>query len=100
LLHVLPISSSLIWSFWLYLAKSTSYEVLIMHFPPAFYYFMSLSPDVLSTVFLDICRPCSSLDIRDSVSHPYKTTRKIVSSFVGFNFNVFRQQTKHVLTDA
>jgi hypothetical protein len=25
-LHALPISSSLTWSFWLYLAKNTSYE--------------------------------------------------------------------------
>jgi hypothetical protein len=27
MLHALPISSSLTWSFWLYLAKSTNYEV-------------------------------------------------------------------------
>jgi hypothetical protein len=48
---------------------------------------------VLSTLFSNTLSLCSSLDDRDQVSHPYRTTNKICS-FVYFDFYVFRQQTR------
>jgi hypothetical protein len=37
-----------------------------------------LGPNILlSTLFLNILSLCSSLSVRDQVSHPYKTTAKI-----------------------
>jgi hypothetical protein len=47
---------------------------------------------LLSTLFSNTLSLCSSLNIRDQVSHPYRTTGKI--SFVYPNFYVFRQQTR------
>jgi hypothetical protein len=74
-------------------------EVLILQFSPVHCYFVSLSPGIfLSTLFSDALlsmpcltnlwsvvratwatlSPCSFLDVRDQVSHPYKTTCKII----------------------
>jgi hypothetical protein len=36
--HALPTSSSLAWSFYLYLKKSTSYQFLIMQFSPTYHF--------------------------------------------------------------
>jgi hypothetical protein len=33
---------------------------------------------LLSTLFSNTLSPCSSLSVRDQVSHPYKTTAKII----------------------
>jgi hypothetical protein len=42
-----------------------------------------LGPDILlSTVFSDILSLCSSLHVRDQVSHPYKTTGSIMVLYV------------------
>jgi hypothetical protein len=37
---------------------------------------------VLSTLFCNNFGLCSSLNVRDQVSHPYKTTDKIIVSYV------------------
>jgi hypothetical protein len=47
---------------------------------------------LLCTLFLDTHNLCSSLSVRDQVSHPYKTTGKIMF-FIYFNLYVFTEQT-------
>jgi hypothetical protein len=37
-----------------------------------------LGPNILSTLFSNTINLCSSLNVRDKVSHPYKTTGKII----------------------
>ena len=40
-----------------------------------------LGPSILlRTLFHNACRLCSSFHVRDQVSHPYKTTGKIIVS--------------------
>jgi hypothetical protein len=46
---------------------------------------------LLSTLFSNTLNLCSSLNVRDQASHPYKTTGKI--SFIYFNLHISRQQT-------
>jgi hypothetical protein len=79
----------------LYLAMRTSHEALIMQFfqPPVT---SSLfGPNILLiTLFSNTLGPCSSLNVRDQVSHPYRTTGKIVVLYVYSNFYVFKQQTR------
>jgi hypothetical protein len=77
-LHALPISSSSTWSFWLYLGNSTSYEA------PRYAVFLqplitsSFCPNILlSTLFSNILSVCSSLNVRDQVSHPSKSQAKV-----------------------
>jgi hypothetical protein len=36
------------------------------------------SPNILSTLFSNILNLCSSLNVRDQVSHPYRTTGNII----------------------
>jgi hypothetical protein len=52
-----------------------------------------LHPNIpFSTLFSNILSLCSSLNVRDHVSHPQNLRRN--STFVYSNFLVFRQQTK------
>jgi hypothetical protein len=37
---------------------------------------------LLSTLFLNTLNLCSSLEVRDQVSHPYKTTGKIIVLYI------------------
>jgi hypothetical protein len=60
----------LTWSFWLYLEKSTSCEA------PQYAVFSNLLSLHLSLV--QIFSLCSSLNVREQVSHPYRTTGKII----------------------
>jgi hypothetical protein len=76
MLHTLPISSSLTWSFKLYLEKSTSYEA------PRYVVFSTLLSLHLSSVQIFSSTPCSSFNIRDQVSHPYRATGKIIVLFI------------------
>jgi hypothetical protein len=75
LLHVLPISSSLIWSFneecklW-----STSMGNFLQ--PPVISSFEG--PNIfLCTLLSNTLNLCSYHDMRDQISHPHKTTGKI-----------------------
>jgi hypothetical protein len=48
----------------------------------------------LSTLFSSTLRVCSSLNVRDQVSHPCRTARKIDFFYIYSNVYVFRQQTE------
>jgi hypothetical protein len=48
---------------------------------------------LLSTLFSNTLSLCSSLNVRDQVSHPYRTTCKIIV-FYSLIFTFFRQQTE------
>jgi hypothetical protein len=53
-----------------------------------------LGPNILlSTLFSITLSLCSSLNVRDQVSHQYRTTGKIMV-FIYSDFYVFRQQTR------
>jgi len=53
----------------------------ITQFSSALYYFLPLGPDVsFSTLFLNTLNLCSSVSVRDLVSHPHKATGKNCSS--------------------
>ena len=41
-----------------------------------------LGPNIFSTLFSNILSLCSSLNVSDQVSHPYKTTGKIIVRFI------------------
>jgi hypothetical protein len=70
------------------LEKSTSYEAA--HYPVLS---NLLGPDILlNTLFSNTLSLSSSLNVRDKVSHPYRTAGKI--SFLYCNFYDFRQQTR------
>jgi len=74
------------------MVKSTNYEALTMQFSPSSCYFL-LGPNViLSTLNL-----YSFLRVRDQVSHPYKTTGKIIILYISLFMFLNRQlgrQTK------
>jgi hypothetical protein len=96
-LHAPPISSS---SFWLYLAKSTSYE------HPHYVVFSNLTstpfnPNILlSTLFLNTLSLCSSLNVWDQVSHPYRTTGIIIVLYsLIFMFLASRWEDKRFWTE-
>jgi hypothetical protein len=48
-----------------------------------------LGPNILSTLFSDILHLCSSPTVTDQVSHPYKTTDKIIVLYISvFTFMI------------
>jgi hypothetical protein len=52
---------------------------LIMQFSPTSYHFIRFSPNILlSTLFSNTLCLCTSFNVRDQVSHPYRTTGKII----------------------
>jgi hypothetical protein len=58
-------------------------KLLIMQFSPSLCHFFSLRPDThLSTLFSNILSICSSFNARDQVSHPYRTTGKIILLYI------------------
>jgi phosphate starvation-inducible membrane PsiE len=70
-------------------------KLLIMQFSPASCHFtLFVSNILLSALFSNTLILYSSPNVRDQVSHPYKTTGKIIGFFLYSNFHVFRQQTR------
>jgi hypothetical protein len=64
-------------------------KVLIMQFTPYSCYFLSIGPNILlGILFSNIFYLCSSLRVRDKVSHPYKTTGKIIVLYILIFMNV------------
>jgi hypothetical protein len=56
---------------------------LITQFSPISCLFISLVPNILfSTLYSNILILCSSINVRDQVSHPYKTKSKIIVLFI------------------
>jgi hypothetical protein len=54
-------------------------KLLIMQFSPPSHHSIPFSPNILlSTLFSNTLSICSSLTVRDRVSHPYRTTGKII----------------------
>jgi hypothetical protein len=50
-------------------------KILFMQFSPSSVFFFTLGPNILlSAKFSNILRLCSSFNVRDQVSHPYRTT--------------------------
>jgi hypothetical protein len=69
-------------------------KLLIMRFSPASYSFIPLGSKYFSRhPVLEPLSLYSSLNIRDKVSHPYKTTSRI-TVLLYFSFYVFKQQTR------
>jgi len=62
-------------------------KIRIMHFPPASHHLPLLGPNIShSTLNL-----CSALNMRDHVSHPYKTTGKMIVLYL----RLFRKHGIH-----
>ncbi|PNF19758.1 hypothetical protein B7P43_G14768 [Cryptotermes secundus] len=58
-------------------------KLLIMQFSPTPCHVISLRSNILlSTLFSNILSPCSSLNVRDQVSHPYRTIDKIIVFYI------------------
>jgi hypothetical protein len=57
-------------------------KLLIMQFSPTSHYFIFGPNVLLSTLFLNTLRLCTSLIVRDHVSHPYRTTDKVVVLYI------------------
>jgi hypothetical protein len=99
MLHDREVSSSLTWSCKLYLAKSTSYEVphytvFSCHFIPLW---SKCSPEhpVLNTLSL-----CTSIHVRDQVSHQLWITGKIIVLYILiFKFLVSRREDRRFWTE-
>jgi hypothetical protein len=49
-----------------------------MQFSPMSCHFIPFSPNILNTLFSDTLSLCSSLDVRDQISHSYRTIGKII----------------------
>jgi hypothetical protein len=54
-------------------------KLLIVQLPPFSCYFTLLGQNILlKTLFSNTLSLCSSLNVKDQVSHPYKTTGRII----------------------
>jgi hypothetical protein len=75
--------------------------LLIMQFSPTFHRIIPLRSNILlSTLFLDTLSLCSSLSVRDQVSHSYRIAGKIVvSCILIFKFLDSRWEDKRFWTE-
>jgi hypothetical protein len=73
----------------------------IVQLSPFSHYFSFLGPDILlSTLFSSTLSLCSCLNDRDQVSHPYKTTGKIMVLYIlTFTFLDSRREDKRLWTE-
>jgi polysaccharide pyruvyl transferase WcaK-like protein len=79
MLPALPISSTVPWSFRLYSARGKVVKLLIMQISQPRIVSTLLDQNILlNTLFSNTLSLCSSLNVRDQVSHPYKSTCKII----------------------
>jgi hypothetical protein len=63
-----------------------------MKFPSLLCYLIPLGPNILlNTIFSNNLSLCSSIDLSDQVSHPYKTTDKNVIIYI-FIFEFFESK--------
>jgi hypothetical protein len=98
-LHDQPISSSSTSLFWLHLAKSTNQLLCnLLHSLVTSSFF---DPNILlSILFSKILSLCSSLNVRDQVSHPCRTTSKIIILFILiFKFFDSRREDRRFWTE-
>jgi hypothetical protein len=57
-------------------------KLFIMQFSPTSCRFISLHSNILSSLFSNSLNLCSSLNVKDQVSHPYRTTGKIIVLYI------------------
>ena len=82
-LHAPPTSVFLIWSPEWYLVKSRVHQApRVMQSPPHLCYLVLLRPTISSTLFSKTFSLVSSLNVSDQVSHPHKTTGKILVLYI------------------
>jgi hypothetical protein len=79
-LCALPISSSLLHHSNYTWRRVQVMKLLIMHPSPPSCNFIRLRQNILSTLFSNTLSLCSFLNVRNQVSHPYRTTGKILDS--------------------
>jgi hypothetical protein len=57
-------------------------KLLIMHFLQPLVSSSLFGPDILNTLFSNIFNLCSSLNVSGQVSHPHRTTGKIIFLYI------------------
>jgi hypothetical protein len=64
-------------------------KLLSMQLSPTFRHSSPFGPNILlSTLFSNTLTVCSSLNVRDQISHPYRTTRKIIVLYILISLGV------------
>jgi hypothetical protein len=58
-----------------------------------------LGPDILSILFSNTLSLCSTLNFRDQISHPYRTTGKIIVSYICTFTILDKRQVKRFWTE-
>jgi hypothetical protein len=75
-------------------------KLLVMQISPPSRHSILFGPNILNTLFSNILRLCSSLTVRDHVSHPYRTTSKIIVLYIRtFIFFDSRREDKRFWTE-
>jgi hypothetical protein len=97
MLHAPPISFFLILSPAQYWVRSTDHQLLVMKFSPPPCYLVPFRPNtLLNTLFSNTLSLRSSLNVSVQVSHPYKTTDKIIILFI-YMFCTIRYRFDYLL---
>jgi hypothetical protein len=88
---------------WLYLPNNNwgwvqNMKLLTVQLPPFSSYFNLFGPNILlRTLFSNTFSLCSSLNVRDQISHPYKTTGRIIVLYIlTFTFLDSRREDKRL----
>jgi polysaccharide pyruvyl transferase WcaK-like protein len=81
--HLCYMSVNLIFLFLIILNIVTITKLLITQFSQFSRHLIPLRPNILlSTLFSNILSLCSSLNVRDQVSHSYRTSSKIIVLYI------------------